>query len=392
MLPAPDTVAHEFTRESPDWSIAHDALRAAGAARDTDWLVGLLQALDAIDSPLVPTLRSWTIETLSLIPGAVPLLLAHMPPSAFSPPEQRIPGGGMRRMAAYLSMTSAQSPAVLLDALPLLAGRPLWHEVLLAWVQEAVVRGADLSHEPAVVALWREAAAQDHPLASLPLAPLSLEAQVGASAQRFMVLGASGWGGGVPWRADHATLPAASRPLPALSPLPLTPRQYEDIAAFYLTPVVSNRSLEVAVFRAAAPLDHLSPGLIARLPLSCHQGRDAEEGDPLPPAPAPPALALGTQPITPEIAFSALLKEAADGGCYCTAWSGAWGRLAAWRSLAGMVGVAGSHAAVEEAAARCQWGSFQSDAEWFYHLMDVTLVCLRADRQTVVVVAGTDTD
>jgi len=47
---------------------------------------------------------------------------------------------------------------------------------------------------------------------------------------------------------------------------------------------------------------------------------------------------------------------------------------------------------VEEAAARCQWGSFQSDAEWFYHLMDVTLVCLRADRQTVVVVAGTDTD
>ena len=76
-------------------------------------------------------------------------------------------------------------------------------------------------------------------------------------------------------------------------------------------------------------------------------------------------------------------------------WFGAYGRLAAWRSLAGISGAAAaaSAAEVERQVQECDWFSFDADTKWFKQVAwDIGLAAARPGRQRLAVLAVTGTD
>ena len=100
-----------------------------------------------------------------------------------------------------------------------------------------------------------------------------------------------------------------------------------------------------------------------------------------------------------EAAYGILLGMASNGGDYNTAWSGAYGRLAAWRSLGGLCGAAPGAAAtmelpaIEQAARRCRWSFFSAPGPWFDEVVsDFAVVALRPDEESLAVLAATDSD
>lgn len=89
-----------------------------------------------------------------------------------------------------------------------------------------------------------------------------------------------------------------------------------------------------------------------------------------------------------------LLAGAASGGAYGPGMQGAYGRRAAWESLAALAGVQETDiAVVEQAADRCTWLFYTSD--WHLDIippLDAGVAGLRPDRRTVAVLAVTDAD
>ncbi len=93
--------------------------------------------------------------------------------------------------------------------------------------------------------------------------------------------------------------------------------------------------------------------------------------------------------------WSLLFATASIGGFYGTGRYGAWGRLRAWRSLAGLCGApAGASAAeVERRAVQSTWFHFESDSEWFHNEGDdYGIAALSPDGRRLAVLAATDTD
>jgi len=93
--------------------------------------------------------------------------------------------------------------------------------------------------------------------------------------------------------------------------------------------------------------------------------------------------------------FSALFATAAVGGAYNVGEQGAYGRLAAWRSLAGLVGCAVDVGIDEIArqATTCLWTEFLSTNQWFYAVAwEIGVVCVNPNRHTIAVLAATDSD
>ncbi len=112
------------------------------------------------------------------------------------------------------------------------------------------------------------------------------------------------------------------------------------------------------------------------------------------------SLALGSSyPVSAHLsaadAFSILFAAAEAGGAYCGGHYGAYGRLLAWRSVAGLVGAdeGDSFADVSALAESCDWSSYEAANDWFYQVAwDIGLVCVRPGRKQVAILAATDTD
>jgi hypothetical protein len=99
--------------------------------------------------------------------------------------------------------------------------------------------------------------------------------------------------------------------------------------------------------------------------------------------------------VAPSRALSILFSAASGGGAYSGSPRGAHGRLAAWQSLAGLVG-ARDDASVEAIAAlakQCTWWEFTAENGWFFQVAwDLGLVALRPQGRSLAVLAATDTD
>lgn len=369
--------------QQQDWTHANAALCDAVSERDVAWLAATTDLLSAAADPRLKHTRDQVFEALALVPGAVRTLAAHAPDGYFAVTPRNHPDQGARRLAGRLGQ---HQPIEALSASLWMAERPIWRQVLTCWIQEAVIRGHDLRGDAALSAFW---ASLDHPLAALPLYPLPLESCPPSRPHRYTPASASGWGGPPLLMPDAPRLPEGGEPPEAQEVT--TRRQRAQISAcFESARAVSNGRSDAAVFRLSAPVDGLSRRLLASLRLRCFSDDYTGKSKAV-----AAQKALDAQPVDAQAIFTLLLAEAADGGCYNMGWSGAWGRRDAWRSLAGLTGLRAGRPleAIAEAAASCQWAFFKIPSEWFWGIMrDPAVACLRPDRQTVAVFAGTDSD
>lgn len=145
----------------------------------------------------------------------------------------------------------------------------------------------------------------------------------------------------------------------------------------------SNGRIEARVFDLADPMDDASiPKVLLALGLESLNGASKKS-----------SLSVAVCP--PTQAWRLLFAAASTGGAYNSGSYGAYGRLAAWQSLAGLSGVrAGSPASEVEARVReCTWFTFGADTKWFERVAwDIGVVSVAPDRRRVAVLAATDTD
>ncbi|MDE0867071.1 MAG: DUF6183 family protein [Rubripirellula sp.] len=93
--------------------------------------------------------------------------------------------------------------------------------------------------------------------------------------------------------------------------------------------------------------------------------------------------------------FTVLFSAASTGGAYNYGEFAAYGRLLAWRSLAGLVGCH-ENASIEETAVRARdskWCLFSSSSDWYYQVAwDIGVACVNPTQNELVILAATDTD
>ena len=246
------------------------------------------------------------------------------------------------------------------------------HESVLREFSPSALPGA-LDH----AARMRE---RGHPLAWLPLALLGPDGELPRRVPRFGTTGVMSFGtlragDPLPIRALGPDVPAVigSERLEPDSPAFAAVRGWME---------ESGGTLEGHVFRLDRPLDADAVGRLwfSRLPAASLNA----------------ALVTATWSVNrlpTSGALGALFGAAQEGGAYGRREWGAYARLHAWQSLGALAGCAPGAAAevVSAEALRCEWFDF-GGTNWFSHIVDLGLICVRPDRRTVALLAATDTD
>ncbi|MFD8482118.1 DUF6183 family protein [Kitasatospora sp. NPDC059673] len=349
------------------WAVAEERLAAGDAAFLAD--LGLALAADLNSSPEVWQYRSvhnHLVRLLATTPGAENLrqalrLLAAAPSGSRGPD----------RLVASL-LASGHRPA---DLAAVFAG-PASNELRACLVHELILRGVDLSAIPRLSAWATAPHYAHHPLGALPLTPSPLEALAdlpghGPQDSCHVLPHPPSEGRQLTARRSAAPLPPATETT--------TPELTEALGrAVANWAEESNGRIEARVFDLAVPLPVESvPAALLALGLDCLAGAE------------PSALSVTTCP--PAEAWSILFTAASTGGAYNLGAHGAYGRLAAWQSVAAL-----SDATLPTAEARataCHWFTFDAPAPWFDHIAwDLGLATLTPDRRRLAVLAATDTD
>lgn len=258
-------------------------------------------------------------------------------------------------------------------------------ELRVCLVHELVLRGVAVDEEPGIARWAMSPHWRYHPLGWLPLTLSGMED--GADLPSYSLRGSGhsmpyGPSEGGPYRGTGgARVPAAAE---ATSP---------QLAAAMSSAVAnwaeeSNGRIEARVFDLAGPLDAGAvPAALLTLGLESLAGAGAGAGR--------KRAALSVAACPPAQAWRVLFAAASTGGAYNSGSHGAYGRLAAWQSLAALAGVAdGAGAAeVEARVAECAWFGFGARTDWFEQVAwDIGLAALSPDRHRLAVLAATDTD
>lgn len=379
--------APEFS--SAFWEPVYAAFEAAHAAGDCAYLATLAAGLweaaraGAIDARTAEHTANLAVRGLALVKGAaaVDRLFALAPhPELLAPIPHQVTDVRARLLGAVLGF--AQDEATLAQALGQYGNRPELRDVLAAWAMERVARGVDLSEMPEARRFWQQLGEQNHPLAGLPLRPLSIEGAVPAGATHWSVLGAGSWGTTIPY-------PPGPEPAPPGAPPGAVEIEGDAAvawieAAFAPSEALFNGRAETRLFLLDPPItaEQLGGDFVRALPADCLAGATREN------APA--------QRLTPEEAFGALFWAATYGGAYNLAWSGAYGRLGAFQSLRGIVGAA-ADTPLTEVEARARRTAFLhlgvKGLPWFERVgSDLCFAALRPEGDVLVLSAWTDTD
>ncbi|MEU1566562.1 DUF6183 family protein [Streptomyces mirabilis] len=245
--------------------------------------------------------------------------------------------------------------------------------------QELVLRGVDIDTFPALRS-WPLVRAGWHPLAWLPVHRRDLEA--GADFPSRSICGCAS---GVPSR-----LPDEGRTSP---PAPRTTRRFalRDIVTtdIYESIVAAVQAGEWGDCGAwAFMLDETIapervPAVLPALPMACVDGLGPAD-----------RFAIAIRPVD-EI-WRLLFAAAAMGGMGTPGVQGAYGRLWAWRSMAGLSGAAEGASAdkVERHARQSTWFHFEADTDWFHNDIDADygIAALSPNCRRIAVPAATDTD
>ncbi|MFI0448629.1 DUF6183 family protein [Actinomadura sp. 6N118] len=349
----------EILRRLPDlesvhevWEIADRRLEAGDAAFVADLGIALHQAAD----------RTWQFGSVF---DHVLRLLATTPGRANVEQVVRLDAAtGSHRRTRYVAsvLGSCQSPsdlAVIFDA-------PDASEELRACiVHELVLRG-----EPVA-----QPAGTSHPLSWLPLSRSPVERD--PNLPRYSTQGSSA---SLPFGpTNQPTTPPTTTSLTALE-ITTPTRQASMAKAVANWADASNGRIEARAFEADAPIE--SPhALLGSLDLACLEGLDQT------------GLSVSPQPASR--AWQILFSAASTGGAYPSALYGAYGRLAAWQSMAGMAGAADDAPfdEVERLVNECTWYTFETRTAWFEQVAwDIGLVAVEPGARRLTVLAATDTD
>lgn len=254
-------------------------------------------------------------------------------------------------------------------------------EVVTCFVQERVIAGGDPGRFEGVAAFW-EQVKRDTPLGELPLRLLPLERGALQTPPHTEL-----HTGGYVFRCELYAPPRKNAPptMPVVieAVREATAEETSTMGAVMAHhPLFPNATIEAHVLTLTQALpntaDHAS---VVGLLLPCLE--DPEPGS------------FFEEAIDAREVFGRLIKVATEGGCYGKGQSAAYGRLYAWQTLAALLGLprGTSLAAIEAEANRASFTWFRLHGPWYFNIsVDIGLACLRGDRRTLVVLAGTDCD
>ncbi|MFJ7158563.1 DUF6183 family protein [Streptomyces sp. NPDC101118] len=286
---------------------------------------------------------------------------------------------GPRHVASLLA--GAHDPAELARVLYGRPGPDGLDELRACLFHELLLRGVDVqaSKELEPLAHWRRNRRPYSPLAWLPDERRPFEA-----GSTFRVHSVNGSAYGPP-----SGLPAEGR-LDPPTPRTTEPARMRDVATkdVHETIVAAPEQGEFGncdawVFEPDTPLDPAEvPALLPALPMACVSDLTPTS-----------RFALARRPL--EDIWPMLFGTASMGGCYGGGVGGAWGRRAAWWSVAGLCGAPSGATAgeVERIALGSAWFHFESDSAWFHNeIHDYGIAALSPDGRRLAVLAATDTD
>lgn len=282
-----------------------------------------------------------------------------------------------RQLASMLA--TGHGPEVLVPLMEKYSGDARFFELFACLLQELVLRGASLQGQSAIDPIVARMRKENHPLAGLPLFPTELEAEVGPWLPRYGPGGSiSNTPSGLPLNpASQVPLEGRTRPIiTSVTDVTVTDRIAAAVKGWLGH---SNGQIEARIIELDRPLGRrqFSIGFLRSLGLA------SLEGD------------IHASWITPVQGFNVLFSAASGGGAYSGRLEGAYGRLAAWQSVSGLVG-APVEQAIQQVATRasvCAWVYYSASNGWFYNVApDLGLVVVRPGSRSLAVLAATDTD
>jgi hypothetical protein len=256
-------------------------------------------------------------------------------------------------------------------------------EILACWMHETVLRGTSLDREPAIAAFHAQLAEANHPLGALPLTLLEAE---GEAPTYMPMYGANAISKAVD-RLESGPTSARTLPPPGEHGAPSVTRIDDPALEARLREAVgpwttgSNGKAEAKAFRLEPALTVASPGrwLLRALALDCVEGAEA----------------LHAERTSADTVWGALFAAAANGGAYSSGLGGAYGRRAAWVSLAALIdGPEGATPfELDTLAPSSRFLVFGAPGGWWNDVAwDIGVLAVRLGGASVAVLAATDAD
>ncbi len=366
---------------SNNWQAQQDFIHDLAKRRAVGRLAGIASQLIQRGRALTPPEAGVLVQiedSLALTGTAEALgLLLRLPPSDDRSAQSW--GSRIRDRELACRLASSTPASHLVATIDQSRFRTQWQELLACWVQEAILRGHRFDASPPVLKFWRRLRDGGHPLSGLPLQPLEMEQEISEVLPQY----GPGSASYSPWEQ------------PELAPLPVAPEVFAFRAQAERAPEPSSESaisgwVAKSNGRVESRLYDVKPERpdgfamdvrLRALDLACLRGAGPDQ--------------VSVRAITPGDGFSILFGASAHGGAYDRGENGAYGRLNAWRSIAGLVGARPEDetGAIEAEANASYWYSFDAESEWFCHVAwDVGLMVIRKDRRTMAILAATDTD
>lgn len=370
----------------PQWQII-DQLAAEG---NTTMLYKLGVAMEAHAEELQPKL--WAVESvytylervLALTPGmsyAHTLMELSLLPRAGTMRFPRSLDYRGRMLAPLLA--SAQNTDVLLDLIKTYRQDHTYAEFMCILVQEMVLRGISCDEILLLTNFFDQMRTLHRPLAWLPLRLLAIEH--GLPLPAYSIAGSAFY---PPQIVGTAPSEAKTSSFPEGGVKVTLEESTTDVERERILATVapwSNARMEARAFALdpAIASSHISGRLLFSLNLACLEGASVHD------------IYVGV--FSPQDVFRLLFAAASQGGAYDNGQFGAYGRLATWYTLAGLVG-APTVVSVEEVATLTEqsgWFSFGAESKWFYRaapMWDLSMLALRSDGKSLAVLAATSTD
>lgn len=257
---------------------------------------------------------------------------------------------------------------------PLFAAAAPDDELAACLLQEAVRRHGDLGRVTAAAGLGHRLRAAGHPLGHLPLRLLETE--------RFHSPG-RGLEPPYEWRRRPSRAPADPAGLDLAAIEVEWPDAVKARQALQDYQIESDDEAESRLYLLDCPLGPslFGTAVLLRLAPECLGGAGARQ--------------VRTWSAGAHDVWARLYEQSLWGGPSGRGRGAAYSRAAAWEALAALCDATGDPEDVERAAGECTWLLFDADSEWYLQVnesLDVGIAVLWPDRQTVALLAATDSD